>query len=149
MFWVWKGRLVTREIDIKRFRCKSCGKTFGYLPWFVLRFVRFAAVVVQQCWERWTAGEESLEDLAWTRKVSMRSIQRWCAAVWKRREALNMTLRRLLRGKELPNPPDQDTRDHRLWSQYLLPLIHQFLRQAVRPQEDSARPPYHYTYALK
>jgi hypothetical protein len=146
--WVSKGRLWTQTLDIKRFRCKGCGKTFGYLPWFILRYVRFAAAVVQQCWERWAEGKESLEDIAWATKVSSRTIQRWCRAVWRRRDELNRTLRRLLRG-ELPNTPPRDSRDHRPWSQYLLPLIRQYLQQAVRPREDSARPPYHYTYALK
>jgi transposase len=145
--WVSKGRVLTQKLDIKRFRCKGCGKTFGYLPWFILRYVRFAAVVVQQCWEQW-AGNETLEDLAEATGVSSRTIQRWCAAVWRRREALNQTLRRLVR-EELPNAPPLDTRNHQLWSQYLLPLIRQYLQQSVRPREDSARPPYHYTYALK
>jgi hypothetical protein len=87
-----------------------------------------------------------LEDLAWKEAVSARTIQRWLEAVWKRRQELNLTLRRV-RG-ELPKRPD-DSRSHRPWSRYLLILIRLYLQHTVRPREDRSRPLYHYTYAIR
>jgi hypothetical protein len=136
---------VTLAIRVKRFRCKACGKTFGWLPGFVLRNIRFAGVLVQRCWERWARDRVSLEDIAWEEGVSARSIQRWLDAVWKRRRTLNLTLRRVT--GELPARPD-DSRNHRPWSVYLLNLLRRYLQPIVRPREDSSRPLYHYTYAL-
>jgi hypothetical protein len=139
---------VTREIRIKRFRCKDCCKTFGWLPWFVLRYIRPAAVLVQRCWERWTEDRASLEDIAWGEGVAARSLQRWLAAVWKRRQELNLTVRRLVRGVEFSAPP-KDSRNHRPWSLYLLILIRLYLQHTVRPRVERSRVPYHYSYALK
>ena len=137
----------TRTVPVQRFRCTECEQTFSFLPWFLLRFIWAAAVVVQRCWEEWNQGK-STTAVAERQGMSVRTVHRWRQAVWRRRREIEQTVRRHS-SVMLPEPPVDNPKNHRPWSQHILTLLTQHLRQVPMSPEDRARVPYHFVSRLK
>ena len=144
---MWRGVEKTRTVPVQRFRCTSCDKTFSLLPWFLLWFIRSAAVVVQKCWEEWNRGT-STERVADQQKVSVRTLHRWRQVIWQRRRDVEQTVRRHV-SVRLPEPPVENANNHRPWSQHVLTLMTRYLQHVPIPAADRTRPLYYFVCTLK
>jgi len=144
---VWRGVEKTRTVPVQRFRCTQCKRTFSFLPWFLLRFIWFAALVVQKCWEEWNQGASTVK-VAERHGVSLRTLRRWRQVVWERRREIEQTVRRHV-ADDLPDPPVDNPKNHRPWSQHILNLLSQYLQHVPIPPNDKARVPYHFVRSLK
>jgi hypothetical protein len=118
------------------------------LPWFLLRCIWSAAVVVQRCWESWNKGT-STRKVAERHGVSVRTVHRWRRVVWERRHELEQTVRRHVGSVPLPAPPAENLKNRRPWSQHILTLLTHYREQAELPPENRARVPYHFVISLK
>lgn len=147
MAWVWRGVEKTRVVPIQRFRCTSCKQSFSFLPWFLLRFIWSAGMVVQKCWDEWNGGRATAQ-VAVRQGVSIRTVQRWFQTVWRKRGDLVETVGRHV-SAPLPTSPPDPPRNHRPWSQHIRTLIVRYLNQAPLPAADSSRPPYYFVQSLK
>lgn len=101
-----------KEVSVKRFRCSQCSgegckgkRTWSYLPPFLLYLMRYAAKVVQECWESWTSGK-SYEATSEAEGVgSVRTVSRWLELVTKRAEELAGEMRRLAGMEDVEGSP--------------------------------------------
>jgi len=122
--------VIIRWIPIKRFYCGHCGMTFGVLPAFLVIFKRYAAPLIQGCWEDWCAGYgyEKLSEKWWIRCV--RTVQRWLRPLIRNQPALLAELRRLWQLEE----PQQSSKTPLKRS-----LLLDAVRQAVQQSYPSSR----------
>lgn len=71
-------------MQIKRWRCKECGRTVSVLPSFLLRYrqylLRVIGAVLAQRFEGLVSWAAILADLATSGYPALRTIQRWCAS---------------------------------------------------------------------
>jgi hypothetical protein len=71
-------------MQIKRWRCKECGRTVSVLPSFLLRYrqyvLRVIGAVLKLRYERQVSWAAMLAQLAGGGYPALRTIQRWCAS---------------------------------------------------------------------
>lgn len=156
-----------REVPVKRFRCSQCSgegckgnRTWSYLPPFLLYLKRYAARVVQECWESWASGT-SYEATAEAEHVrSVRTVSRWLEVVTKRAEELAGEIRRLAGVEGAPGPTERSTlpepessssmppgkanSPRRRGAQTLLHLTLRLLDRLSLDPADRSRVPYHF-----
>lgn len=140
-------RVEVLKLRVKRFRCRECRRTWRFLPPMLLAFKRYAAGVVQGCWETWaTVAGASFESAAeaWHLR-SVRTVQRWLHPLAAGAVSLMAGVRRLLVGKG-PEEAKKDTRHSSARSAVsgLLDLTRTLLAQAPLNSSDRLRVPYHF-----
>jgi hypothetical protein len=133
-------------LPVKRFRCRSCQRTWSFQPPVVVRYKRYAARIIDGCWETWSNGL-SLEATAerWQLRC-VRTVQRWLGPIAAAPKALMGEVRRLLgTGKEpqqtSEEPPQQKVRTA---VKALRTLTQALLQEVPARSSDSTRVPYHF-----
>lgn len=143
------------SFPVKRWRCKSCRRTFSHLPPFVLVLKRYAAALVQGVWEERvngvptdeaatsSAGAEwrlSLERLAerWGLPCVV-TVRRWLLPLEIHAEGIEAEFRRVLR---------QDVKEHVKEQcpvgERLLSLAQRVTSHVPHHPVDRDRVPYHH-----
>lgn len=131
------------RLRIKRFRCRACLRTWRFLPPLLLCWKRYAAAIVQSCWESWAQGAsyESTAVTWWLRSV--RTVQRWLQPLASGVERLRGELRRLLIGEGSVDSGVAPARTRPAVSG-LLDLTRTLMHQAPLGSQDRLRVPYHF-----
>jgi hypothetical protein len=162
--WAHCEKPERRRLLVRRFRCKACGKTRTYLPSIALHLKRYAAKVVQGCWEDWARIEETTgaglcyEATAEAWHVpSARTVKGWLGPLIAKADALMGEIRRYARevspGRALtegqdvqaPQSPAGTARSpQRYGLSKLLNLTRTLLAQVTLSPEDQLRVPYHF-----
>jgi hypothetical protein len=142
------GRLVRPVCGfwVKRFRCKSCCRTFSLLPPLALFLKRYAAGIIQDAWERHVDEEPlTLEEIAerWDLPC-VQTVQRWLHPLRSMGEALKRELRQALpfTAPGLPGPAAEAVSDE------LLGLARQVAKHTRCSSFDRLRVPYHFVLSL-
>ena len=136
-------QVITRWVPIKRFSCGHCGKTFGVLPAFLVILKRYAAPLIQGCWDDWCAGSgyEKLSE-KWSIRC-VRTVQRWLRPLIRGQPALLAELRRLWQLEE----PQQASNASNMRS-LLLNAVRQAIQQSNPSSQIQRHTPYFHVQLL-
>ena len=135
------------EVPIKRSRCKVCGRTFGYIPPFLLNWKRYAASIVQSSFEEWAQGK-SLEQIAVAHDIPCsRTVHRWIRPIAANVHRISGALRQLFISDEKEEKGVNETKtklNGRKAIQHLLDITSQIKDQIPLNSIDRLRAPYHF-----
>ncbi len=135
------------EVPIKRFRCKDCGRTFGYIPPFLLKWKHYAAAIVQSSFEEWAQGK-SLEKVAESHNIpNSRTVHRWTCPIAAGVQGISGALRRLFLKDEKEQEEVNETEAQlqgRKAIQHLLEIVHRLREEISLNSIDRLRTTYHF-----